>query len=1396
MRRWSGTRRGVYLAAWLAVLAGCNDSSGSKGLPECVYTYTPWGECGTNGLQARAVVTTTPDRCAGTPEVTQVCTPTCTYGYSEWSACGADGQQTRTVVSTTPDGCSGTPFLGQSCTPTTEFFSSFEAGQPAPSWVSTAEKIQGVTGKSYPGIDGLPGNLALIGRIQAVASTSENPPNEGKESLVDGDAATKMLARKSTVDVTYTLGEPTAVTAYLLTSANDAADRDPKDWRLLGSNDDALATWDVLDTQTGQVFSGRFQARTYTLAGTSAAYRYYRLSVSKNNGSADMVQLAEWQLSAGGTNPVEPGDMRAVVLGGPSSAYNSKTGVGFTGLRSLQYGGYQTEAGGYAYAKVFDVDVAVTPDTRLSYVLFPELTGGDLRYPSTYASVDLLFDDGTFLSELGARDQHGVKLDPVSQGDAATLYANQWNYRLADVGAVAGGKRIRRILVAYRNPGGPILFQGWVDDIRITGAPAQPAPTHLSDWVVTTRGTFSNGSFSRGNNFPATALPHGFNFWTPVTDAGSSWMYAYQAQNNGENLPTIQAFTASHEPSPWMGDRQTFQFMPAVSPVVPSAKRTSRALAFRHEDEIARAHYYSVTFQNGIRTEITPTDHAAMVRFTYPSAGGSVIFDNMNGSAAINSLSPATGEVTAYSDVKGNYPQGVARMFMYARFDRGALQGGKITGNSSDAAYLRFDTGATRTVTMRVATSLISVDQARKNLELEIGAADTFETVMARAQDAWDRKLGVIEVEGGTDDQLTSLYSSLYRLNLYPNSAYENVGTAEAPVYRHVNQSSASGSIPAGTTATAVPETAIVDGKAYVNNGFWDTYRTTWTAYSLLYPADAGEMVEGFVQQYRDGGWISRWSSPGYADIMTGTSSDVAFADAYLRGVTFDARTAYEAGLKNATVVSPDSHMGRKGVATGTFLGFTPAGTSESISWALEGYLNDFGLGNMAAALALDPSLTDGERARYEAEAAYLIYRSRNYALLFDSTLYDPVQGSPAAPGGFFQSRSAAGFTYTAATFNPRAWGNGFTESDGWNYAFHAPHDGQGLADLYGGREGLATKLDAFFATPEQAAYPGGYGGTIHEMTEARDVRMGQWGLSNQVSHHIPYMYAYAGQPWKTQAVVREALRRCFVGSEIGQGYPGDEDNGELSGWYVFGALGFYPLQMGSPTFVLGSPLFPKATIHLENGKDVVITAQNNSTGNVFVQALALNGQAYGKTYLTHADLTAGANLDFVMGATPSTWGSAEDAVPPSITGVDEAPVPLVDVANAGGTPSSSSGTASAAFDNSSATAALSLAGQAGTVQLALAAPATVGLYTVTSAAGSDTLDPRDWVVEGSNDGVAWDLLDTRTGERFAWRQQTRVFLLAQPVGYAYYRLSVTANAGGATTSIAELEFLNAPWVK
>ncbi|MFH9734093.1 GH92 family glycosyl hydrolase [Streptomyces sp. NPDC017260] len=1227
-----------------------------------------------------------------------------------------------------------------------EFASSFEADDPVPDWISTVDTDPD-GGKRSAGVDGgystgIPGNVT--DRVTGVRASAENTGGgEVKENLFDNEPTTKWLTFAPTGWVEFDLDEPAKITKYALTSANDHSERDPEDWTLKGSADGE--NWRTLDTRSGESFDEPFHTKTYELAEV-AEFQHFRLEVTRNNGAGDALQLADVQLATAATDTPVPEDMLSLVDTGPSGSPTAKAHAGFTGRHALQYAGRHTADGrAYSYNKVFDVDVKVDRRTELSYKVFPSMRDGDLDYDATNVAVDLAFTDGTYLSDLKATDQHGFPLTPRGQGDAKVLYVNQWNSVRSGIGSVAAGKTVDRILVAYDSPKGPAKFRGWLDDVAIERVRPERPKAHLSDYALTTRGTNSSGSFSRGNNFPATAVPHGFNFWTPVTNAGSlNWIYDYARGNNADNLPTLQAFGASHEPSPWMGERQTFQVMPSAASGTPDTGRDARELPFRHENETARPYYYGVRFENGLKAEMAPTDHAAMMRFTYPGDDASVIFDNVNDQGGLT-LDEETGTFSGYSDVKSGGSAGATRLFVYGEFDS------KVTGGDSSGVtgHLRFDAGRDRTVTMRIATSLIGVDQAEDNLRQEIPKRASFDKVKRDAQKQWDRILGKVKVEGATQDQLTTLYSSLYRLYLYPNAGHEKVDGK----YKYASPFSDADKEDTPTRTGA----KIVDGKVYVNNGFWDTYRTTWPAYSFLTPSKAGELVDGFVQHYKDGGWTSRWSSPGYADLMTGTSSDVAFADAYVKGVDdFDVKAAYDAAVKNATVVPPSSAVGRKGMETSPFLGYTGTETHEGMSWALEGYLNDYGIAKMGEKLYKET----GEK-RYKEESAYFLDRAQDYVNMFDSK------------AGFFQGKDLAGdWRVDSEKYDPRVWGHDYTETNGWGYAFTAPQDSRGLANLYGGRDGLGDKLDEYLTTPETASpeFKGSYGGVIHEMTEARDVRMGMYGHSNQVAHHALYMYDAAGQPHKTQKNVREVLSRLYTGSDIGQGYHGDEDNGEQSAWYLFSALGFYPLVMGSGEYAIGSPLFTKATVELENGRKLVVKAPKNSTENVYVQGLKVNGKRWNSTSLPHSLIAKGGVLEFDMGPRPSKWGTGDNAAPVSITEDDEVPTPRADAIEAEG----------ALFDDTSATDA-----SVTSVELPVSEKGAEAVqYTLTSSADR-TKAPTGWKLQGSADGTTWRTLDQRSGESFAWDRQTRAFSVRSPGTYQKYRLVLDGEH-----TLAEVELL------
>jgi predicted alpha-1,2-mannosidase len=1122
--------------------------------------------------------------------------------------------------------------------------------------------------------------------------------------------------------------------------------------------------------------------------------------------------------------------LRIEVTGGPDAGYSVKRGVGLTGRHSLGYTGHDArsddatvagETGVHARHRILAADVTVGPDTQLRYAIFPRDVSDSRTLPVAGASValDLAFDDGTFLRDLDAHDDHGLRHGARAYGEQRVLFAGHWNSVVVEVGKVAAGKRITGVLLDYERtslvPQDP-LIAGWVDDVEI-GAPREVTgpdggPAHLADLVDIRRGTNSNAAYSRGNTLPAVALPHGFNFWIPMTDASSGrWPYHYQQQNTADNLPALQALSLSHQQYPWGGDHHTLQVMPIATPGQPNPDRIERAQSFRHEDEIARPYLYQVAFTSGLRAELTPTDHGAMFRFTYPGEVGQVMIDNLTGDEGGASWDPSAQRLT------GVLGSGTDTMFVVGRFDQEVVEHGGLQ-TARHTTYCRFDTGSDHSVVLRIATSRISLDQAARNLDLELDPALGFEDVRDRARDAWDQLLGVVsDVRGASHDQLVTLYSSLYRMHQYQNSNVENVGSATEPDLRH-----ASSLLPARADGDANPgETTaqVVPGAQYRSSGFWDTYRTTWPALGLLAPDLAGSLMDGVVSQFTEAGW--------FPSGMVGSCVDASIAELHVQGVpSADVDAAYDVLLKHATVVSNRPGCGRPGLARAIFLGYTPmhtddaADSDESLADALENYLGDFAIAAVAGSLF---SATGAQH--YADEQRYFLSRARNYVHMFD-------------PGtGFFQGRRADGtWRLPPDRYDPREWGYDYTETDGWGMAFAVPQDPQGLANLYGGRDGLVAKLDEFFSTREGADRFGSYGATIHEIREAAGVQQGQWGLSNQPGFHIPFMYEAVGRPDRTAEVVRHALARQFAGSAIGQGYPGDEDTGSMSVWFLLSALGLYPLQPGSGRWLLTSPLFSSATIARPDGTRITVRAPQGGIehpDNIYVQGVRVDGEAWEKTWIDHETLTGGVDVEFDLGPEPSDWGTSPETAIPSLTEGEQVARPLRDLtehgtgrptvprdaavitlaASAGGADGASAQQATGdgagvpdagayvghgqvgdvLFDDTSATGLMLSEEAGGDAEVfwsfGVHQEGTAQLYTLTSASAEQA--PTSWELHGSMDAREWTLLDARQGESFRWDRQTRPFSIAEPGRYRHYRWTLRRDGGAAgALALAQLELL------
>src|SRR6218665_3303579 len=510
------------------------------------------------------------------------------------------------------------------------FRSSFETTDAAPALTGTGAAVN-VTGDRFT-----PGSV--LGLVTAVTASAENAPNEAAAKVADGDAGTKWLAFAKTGWVQYQLSTPQPMVRYTLTSGGDAQERDPKDFRVQGSNDGSV--WTTVDERTGEMFTGRGETRSFTLATPSTAYTYYRLDVQAvRDPSKNIVQLAGWEpISADGATP-PASDLFLAVGSGPASSNTAKTGVGFTGVKALQYSGRNLDAGPASSTTELyrDVDIAVKDDTALSYLVFPVLDG-EQTYAATFLSLHLPLPAGPTLPPSGAVDSYGYAANARAKGQSNSLWPDQWNKVTVDLGQFAG-RTVDDILFTYDHPGADVTavetptaataFTGWIDDVTIAEVAARDTSDGLVSYVDTRRGTNSTGGFSRGNNFPAVAWPNGFNFITPMTNADNAGtLYQYQRANDAQNGPTLNGIGISHEPSIWMGDRNSLAVMPAANGN-PTSSLNDRKLTFSHDNEIARPDIYSVAFDNGIQTDVTATDHGMIYRFAFTGDASSVVIDQL-----------------------------------------------------------------------------------------------------------------------------------------------------------------------------------------------------------------------------------------------------------------------------------------------------------------------------------------------------------------------------------------------------------------------------------------------------------------------------------------------------------------------------------------------------------------------------------------------------------------------------------------------------------------------------------------------------------------------------------------------------------------------------------------------
>lgn len=730
----------------------------------------------------------------------------------------------------------------------------------------------------------------------------------------------------------------------------------------------------------------------------------------------------------------------------------------------------------------------------------------------------------------------------------------------------------------------------------------------LVKYVNPLQGTLSDFHLSHGNTYPAISMPFGMNCWTPQTGKmHSGWQYSY-------NDTKIRGFRQTHQPSPWMNDYGCFAIMPFAGKVV--RNEDERASSFSHTRETAFPHYYKVWLDDyNILTEMTPTERSAYFRITFPATDtAGIVIDGFNGGSYIKII-PEQRKIVGYSTYNhGGVPENFASYFIIeldkdfdviVMADNDSLLGRiKESYGRHITAVIGFRTGKDEIVHLKVSSSFISLLQAEHNLNREIGKK-SFEEIKTDGFKVWNNELQKIMVEGGNEQQKATFYSCLYRMLLFPRMFYE-YNTENKPIY----YSPYDGKIHQGYMMT--------------DNGFWDTFRAMHPFFTIMYPEITEKQIQSIINAIDQGGWMPQWSSPGYRNVMAGHHSCSIVADAWLKGIkNFNMTKVYSAMIRECNERAPLKALGRDGFRDYNEKGYLPYPEyAEAVSKTLDYAYDDFCIMQIAKSIG---KTEDAEVFRK---------RAMNYVNVFDTA------------SKFMRGKTRDG--KWIEPFNPYEWGGPYTEGNAWHYTWSVFHDVQGLINLMGGKEHFVNQLDALFHAPD-SVNPGTYNTIIHEMTEMVRIGMGQYAHCNQPVQHVAYLYNYAGQPWKTQQLVRYIMDSLY--SALPDGFCGDEDNGQTSSWYVFSAMGFYPVTPGTPAYVLGSPLFNSITLSLPGNKKFIVKALNNNADNHYVRQVQLNNETWNKTWIPHNIFQTGGTLEFEMGAIPdTTWGTMPESMPYSMS--------------------------------------------------------------------------------------------------------------------------------------------------
>ncbi|WP_446743329.1 GH92 family glycosyl hydrolase [Silvibacterium acidisoli] len=701
-----------------------------------------------------------------------------------------------------------------------------------------------------------------------------------------------------------------------------------------------------------------------------------------------------------------------------------------------------------------------------------------------------------------------------------------------------------------------------------------------------------------GGTMPFVTAPFGMTDWTPQTRQNKISVTSYNFDD-----ATISGFIGTHQPAIWMGDYGYVTVIPQVGELRTTPE--SRKLAYSHASETAQPDYYRVSLDAGangrIQAELTATERCSIFRFTFPETGKArvIVEASRPGIAGMAAVDPATREISGFNPHRmdahlgplalKNFKGYFVVQFQQAPEDMKTYGMGDATAASSRGAYAEFKPG--QTIQVRVGTSFISVEQARENLRREIPAWD-FQAVRKNLHAVWNQKLSRLQMPEAKDDEKRLLYTAMYHTLLYPRVFSEY-----------------------GRYYSAFDD-KIHSGESYTAYSIWDTFRAENSWLTLVAPERIDGMITALLQNFREGGWMPKWPNPSYTNIMIATHADSLVAEAFRKGFHgFDQQLAWQAVYKDA-MTPPDGdttrrwldreehtpYEARAGLTYYKQLGYIPTDrTDEASSRTLEDSYDDWCVAQIAKAL--------GRTEDYQ----FFLKRSLN-----DRNLYNPALGLMNGKTSDGKWAPIGGTRDDPGNRGVSGW----TEGDAWVYTFSPFHDQAGLIQLMGGAENYDRKLDQHFS--------GGH--NVH---------------SNEPSHHYGYLYDFGGEPWKTQAMVRKIAAKEYDATP--GGLDGDDDCGQMSAWLLFTAMGFYPVNPASGEYMIGSPMYGKISLSLQNGKTFRVEAVNNSAANVYIQSATLNGRPLDIPVITWEQIQAGGILHFVMGSKPSQWGSHWKPLPVSV---------------------------------------------------------------------------------------------------------------------------------------------------